>query len=274
MQGVARHSRQPILEARFACGVVLLFLWVCAPALAAPTTKVPTLTLVYDRTPAVCHYLLHLYNRDLARKGYVDTRTHRVFRTIHWSRLKGPLVVHGSVVPPELATVVRIASFDLTNSGHPVHVARALDYIGHDATAVESLTFMDRIPKDLQQWVRWGRVLHGHIRPGFPPTGPAVINGLYLLTHAPTSWVAPRGWPYRDPVIPLIGLALDPLRYRGVFYLSMGPYADHGRLIVGGPYRRWIVIGTFRPHDEFEDTCYFREGAFRPAERSRVRDRA
>ncbi|MHB1516255.1 MAG: hypothetical protein ACYCVY_11240 [Acidiferrobacteraceae bacterium] len=142
----------------------------CTPAFAAPKPKAPALTLVYDRTPAACHYLLNLYNRDLARKGYVDTRAHRVFRAIHWVRIKGRLTTpNGYVVLPELAPIVRLAVFDITNSGRPVPVSRMLEYVGNDAMGMESLTIMDQTPKDLQQWVRWTRVLHGHIRAGFPP---------------------------------------------------------------------------------------------------------
>ncbi|MHB1516256.1 MAG: hypothetical protein ACYCVY_11245 [Acidiferrobacteraceae bacterium] len=251
---------------RLACGAVALLL-ACAPAFAAPTPKVPALTLVYDRTPAACHYLLHLYNRDLARKGYVDTRAHRVFRAIHWRPLPERRVVHGSMASQDRDLTVRVAFFDLTNSGHPVPVSRMLEYVGNDAMAVESLNIMDQTPKDFRQWVRWARVLHGHILTGFPPAGTVTNGSFYLLKHAPKSWVAPPEWPYRYPVIPVTGAAFRPLRYDGVFYVSISPYADYGRIIMGGPFRHWIVIGKFRPNDTFEDVCYFRDGALRPVKR-------
>ncbi|MHB1529899.1 MAG: calcium-binding protein [Acidiferrobacteraceae bacterium] len=221
----------------------------------------PALTLAYDRNPAACHYLLHLYNHDLARKGYVDTRAHRVFRTIHWVRIKGRITdPNGYVVPPELAPIVRLAVFDITNSGHPEPVVRNLEYIGNDAMGTESLSIVYQAPKDAQQWLHWEQVPHGHIRGGFPPPP---SDTPYFLKHAPKSWVAPPGWPYRYPALILSGLALRPVRYHGVFYVSISPYADYGRIIMGGPFRHWIVIGKYRPDDTFEDVCYFRHGALR-----------
>ena len=148
-----------MLFARCACALLLA----CAPAFAAPKPKAPTLTLVYDHSPAACDYLLNLYNRDLARKGYVDTRAHRVFQGFHWMRLTGRLTgPNGSVIPSELAARNELAFFDLTNSGHPVPVVRSVAYIGPDATRVVTLYFPQKAPANNQMLLHMLHVLRTH----------------------------------------------------------------------------------------------------------------
>lgn len=256
--GVAPPPRKPILGMQLRLGV-LLFLGVCAPALAARTTKVSALTLVYDRTPAVCHYLLNLYNHDLARKGYVDTRAHRVFRAIHWVRLRGLVAWDGHIGPANLFS--KVAFFDITNNGHPKPVVRSLSYVGLSATGSEHLYIVRTAPKDAQQWFAWLQHPQGQIEAVFPPlpdmAPPVSISSLYFLKHRP-----PTGPPvWRGQQYPFVNAAfsgLHPLRYRGTTYLNLSFYAAHGQIKVGGPFGHWIVIGTFRPDDTFHDVCYFR----------------
>ncbi|MHB1516257.1 MAG: hypothetical protein ACYCVY_11250 [Acidiferrobacteraceae bacterium] len=239
---------------RLACHrVALALLLVCAPAFAAPKPKAPALTLAYDRAPAACHYLLNLYNRDFARKGYVDTRAHRVFRAIHWVRLRGPVILRTGVVIPNdaRANIDDVASFDLTNDGYPEPVLREFYLVGNPGDGNEDLYLLRTAPRDAEAWHRLERDpkrFAGDVRA-------ALQSPRYTLKHLPLE----RRGPYRGmhPSI-LTALAFHPLRLHDATYVSVSAYADHGRIAVGEWFNQWIVIGQFRPDDRFHDVCYFK----------------
>ncbi|MHB1516254.1 MAG: hypothetical protein ACYCVY_11235 [Acidiferrobacteraceae bacterium] len=235
----------------------------CAPAFAAPGPKTPALTLAYDRTPAVCHYLLHLYNRDLARKGYVDTRAHRVFRVIHWT----PLVDRPLSTKPDNDPAPQIAFVDINNEGRVEPVVRDLAYIGPRAVGSAGLNILYAAPASRQQFDVWMRNPSKYARAQFPPLLESVQGLFYTLKHVPARSPSPETRPFRRPALPTAALALHPLRYQDTVYVSVSVNAEPGKIRIGGPFGRWVVIGKYHPDNTFEDVCYFREGAFRPAQR-------
>ena len=235
-------------------GARFALLLVCAPAFAAAKPKPPALTLVYDHAPAACHYLLNLYNRDIRERGYVDTRAHRVFTAIHWTLLPNHPAVRMVSEPGN-----DIAFFDVNNAGRALPVVRLRVYMG--GLGVDTLTVLQgRPPISVQQFLAWSqsRDRWKYIRATFPPT-----TGPYPLKHAPARFTSTRTQPPSRPLLPPVGLALHPLRYRGTVYLSASFNAEPGRIGIGREFGRWIVIGKYRPNDTFEDVCYFRHGAFR-----------
>ncbi|MHB1516258.1 MAG: hypothetical protein ACYCVY_11255 [Acidiferrobacteraceae bacterium] len=241
---------------RLACGAVALLL-ACAPAFAAPTPKVPALTLVYDRTPAACHYLLHLYNRDLARKGYVDTRAHRVFRAIHWHKVTGPVPSRDAL--DAAVTSFEAARFDLTNAGVPQWVVKVQTSIGNDNVAGQQLFIMNAPPGNETDLLR--QFSHP-VDPVY--ARPVWLGGpteYYRLTHVPPTRVAPHFWSY--PAMDASATALRPLRYQGTIYVSASTFAWHGRIRVGN----WVVIGVARRRNILKAICYFKSRAAAPVYR-------
>ncbi|MHB1915213.1 MAG: hypothetical protein ACYCQN_10650 [Acidiferrobacteraceae bacterium] len=247
--------KPPVGIRRLACGAVALLL-ACTPAFAAPGPKTPALTLAYDRTPAVCHYLLNLYNHDVSRYGYVDTRTHAVFTAIHWT----PLPDHPPVGTQHTALDAEIAFFDINNAGRVLPVVRFRGSMGN--VLADGLAVLKVAPISVQQVNRWMQDPRKHIWATFP------LRSIgYPLKHAPARFTSTRTRPPSLPILPPVGLALHPLRYQGTVYLSASFNAEPGEIGIGREFGRWIVVGKFRPNDTFEDVCYFREGAFRPAQR-------
>lgn len=247
------------------CALLLLGGVAPGPTWAAPVSKnKPPLTLVYDRTPAVCHALLNLYNHDISELGYVDTKAHAVFTAIHWA----PLAYHPHLSPraQRIASgeVIQIAFVDINNDGRIEPVVRDLVYMGPRAMGANSLTVLKATPSGVQQWTAWLRNPGKYVlaespssAPLGPPPRPMDIL-FYNLKHVPAKPISTEARPFGWPAFPTAALALHPLSYRGTVYVSVSLNAEPGKIQVGGDYGHWIVIGKYRPDNAFKDVCYFR----------------
>ncbi len=280
-RGSCAHTGRKTRPHRRRLAFLGLTLVLAASPLAVLATPMPHrakhLTLIYDAAPAACHYLLNLYNRDLARQGYVNANAHKVFQAIHWAPLPGAAPSRFSkYVPGPVGVIVMVASFDINNDGKPEPVARALGYVyrGPHAVGWESLAVLDRMPKDFTQYARWTGIapVQAHILTQFPP---ALGHSLpvFMLKHLKADPKALKSlpWPYSLGALPESMLGISPFVYQNTVYLSISRYVDQDVRYPDrdeiftdgkkGPSAPWVVIGKFLPDNTFHDVCYLKATA-------------